>query len=324
MNFVIGAVVIIIVIAGAAFFMSQKSSVSEPELNSQPDNERSEAASKKREEVEKKNCKEVVSKETKIIEEKECKEDDSIRKSDGIETSAKQTDQEKVGETNYGEKSNQNKLKEQLYRYINHELQSLFYTYNKDGWDNLNTLGEISSVLYKEKESIVEGLPTITGAMVKEYFSCIDFKEEENKIIGYVKDKEKLKKAFLQFMMPFYPYYYKQLSEGGLRHTALLQPNTLRLFQQLTGKKFRPGYRNRYTTGIRAFEWEKERYKVYGKDGKLLCDAVFGTDGIIEGYGQKKYTDETHSDWNIVEEGNWKNGTFEGGILRYEYKRPVE
>lgn len=50
----------------------------------------------------------------------------------------------------------------------------------------------------------------------------------------------------------------------------------------------------------------------------------FGTDGIIEGYGQKKYTDETHPDWNIVEEGNWENGTFEGGILRYEYKRPVE
>ena len=136
--------------------------------------------------------------------------------------------------------------------------------------------------------------------------------------------KEQLKKAFLQFMMPFYPYYYKQLSEGGLRHTALLQPNTLRLFQQLTGKKFRPGYRNRYTTGVRAFEWDKNRYKVYGKDGKLLCDAIFGTDGIIEGYGQKKYTDETHPDWNIVEEGNWENGTFEGGILRYEYKRPVE
>lgn len=50
----------------------------------------------------------------------------------------------------------------------------------------------------------------------------------------------------------------------------------------------------------------------------------FGTVGIIEGYGQKKYTDETHPDWNIVEEGNWENGTFEGGILRYEYKRPVE
>ena len=326
MNFVIGAVVIIIIVAGAAFFMSQKSSSSESERNSQPDNERSEVASKKKEEV-KENCKEVVSKETETAEKKEYKKEykEEIRTAE-IKSSDKQTDKDKeeLKETNYEEKNNQNKLKEQLYRYINHELQSLFYTYNKDGWDNLNTLGEISSVLYKEKESIVEGLPTITGAMVKEYFSCIDFKEEENKIVGYVKDKEKLKKAFLQFMMPFYPYYYKQLSEGGLRHTALLHPNTLRLFQQLTGKKFRPGYRNRYATGVRAFEWDKNRYKVYGKDGKLLCDAIFGADGIIDGYGQKKYTDETHPDWNVVEEGNWKNGTFEGGILRYEYKKPVE
>ena len=208
--------------------------------------------------------------------------------------------------------------------YINHELQTLFAAYNKGEWNRLEKLGDMSSALYKEKESIIEGLPSFTGTMVKEYFSCIDFKEEEEKAVCYVKDKEQLKKAFLQFMMPFYPYYYKQLSEGGLRHTALLQPNTLRLFQQLTGKKFRPGYRNRYTTGVRAFEWDKNRYKVYGKDGKLLCDAIFGTDGIIEGYGQKKYTDETHPDWNIVEEGNWENGTFEGGILRYEYKRPVE
>ena len=217
-----------------------------------------------------------------------------------------------------------NRQKEQLYYYINHELQTLFAAYNKGEWNRLEKLGDMSSTLYKEKESIIEGLPSFTGTMVKEYFSCIDFKKEEEKAVCYVKDKEQLKKAFLQFMMPFYPYYYKQLSEGGLRHTALLQPNTLRLFQQLTGKKFRPGYRNRYTTGVRAFEWDKNRYKVYGKDGKLLCDAIFGTDGIIEGYGQKKYTDETHPDWNIVEEGNWENGTFEGGILRYEYKKPVE
>ena len=58
---------------------------------------------------------------------------------------------------------------------------------------------------------------------------------------------------------------------------------------------------------------------MYGKDGKLLCDAIFGTDGIIEGYGQKKYTDETHHDWNIVEEGNWENGTYNKGcVLKFE------
>ena len=160
--------------------------------------------------------------------------------------------------------------------------------------------------------------------MVKEYFTCVDFREEEGKLVGYVNDIEKLKQVFLQFMMPFYPYYYKELSEGGLRYTALLHPNTLRLFQQLTGKKFRPGYRNRYTTGVRAFEWDKDRYKVYGKDGRLLCDAVFDSDGIKEGYGQKKYLDKQHPDWNIVEEGTWKEGVFQSEILRYEYKKSVQ
>lgn len=160
--------------------------------------------------------------------------------------------------------------------------------------------------------------------MVKEYFSCIDFKKEEEKAVCYVKDKEQLKKAFLQFMMPFYPYYYKQLSEGGLRHTALLQPNTLRLFQQLTGKSSVRDTETAIQQEFGLLSGTRTATKCMEKMESFLCDAIFGTDGIIEGYGQKKYTDETHPDWNIVEEGNWENGTFEGGILRYEYKKPVE
>ena len=324
MSLMIGAVVIVIIVAGAAFFMSGKSGAKNTAQSETQEKKGSEG------------------KETAVVQEKAESADICLLfilcKGGGVRVSAALPytkrkegfemhtlsvcmivkNEEKV---DFKEK---NRQKEQLYYYINHELQTLFAAYNKGEWNRLEKLGDMSSALYKEKESIIEGLPSFTGTMVKEYFSCIDFKEEEEKAVCYVKDKEQLKKAFLQFMMPFYPYYYKQLSEGGLRHTALLQPNTLRLFQQLTGKKFRPGYRNRYTTGVRAFEWDKNRYKVYGKDGKLLCDAIFGTDGIIEGYGQKKYTDETHPDWNIVEEGNWENGTFEGGILRYEYKRPVE
>ena len=216
------------------------------------------------------------------------------------------------------------KQKEQLYHYMTQELQNLVCVYNKEEWSQLKKLGEISQELYKEKNDIIEGLSTITGRMVKEYFTCVDFREEEGKLVGYVNDIEKLKQVFLQFMMPFYPYYYKELSEGGLRYTALLHPNTLRLFQQLTGKKFRPGYRNRYSTGVRAFEWDKDRYKVYGKDGRLLCDAVFDSDGIKEGYGQKKYLDKQHPDWDIVKEGTWKEGVFQSGILRYEYKKSVQ
>lgn len=322
MSLMIGAVVIVIIVAGAAFFMSGKSGAKNNAQSEAPEKNRSEE--KETAVVLEKRANER--KETVVPEKRanESKETAIPEKRTGEITEKITSEKQDINSVEKADFKEKNKQKEQLCYYINHELQTLFVTYNKEEWGSLEKLGEISADLYKEKETIIEGLPSLTGAMVKEYFSCIDFKEENGKIIAYIKDKGQLKKAFLQFMMPFYPYYYKELSEGGLRHTALLQPNTLRLFQQLTGKKFRPGYRNRYSTGVRAFEWDKNRYRVYGKDGKLLCDAIFGTDGIIEGYGQKKYTDETHPDWNIVEEGNWKDGTFEGGILRYEYKKPVE
>lgn len=325
MSLMIGAVAIVIIVAGAAFFMSGKSgakNTAQSETQEKKGSEGKETAvvQEKAESADKSQSAEAREKKAKT----ESVLENDKEKGTGENTEKIISENQKVKNEEKVDFKEKNRQKEQLYYYINHELQTLFATYNKGEWNQLEKLGDMSSTLYKEKESIIEGLPSFTGTMVKEYFSCIDFKKEEEKAVCYVKDKEQLKKAFLQFMMPFYPYYYKQLSEGGLRHTALLQPNTLRLFQQLTGKKFRPGYRNRYTTGVRAFEWDKNRYKVYGKDGKLLCDAIFGTDGIIEGYGQKKYTDETHPDWNIVEEGNWENGTFEGGILRYEYKRPVE
>ena len=325
MSLMIGAVVIVIIVAGAAFFMSGKSgakNTAQSETQEKKGSEGKETAvvQEKAESADKSQSAEAREQKAKT----ESVLENDKEKGTGENTEKIISENQKVKNEEKVDFKEKNRQKEQLYYYINHELQTLFAAYNKGEWNQLEKLGDMSSTLYKEKESIIEGLPSFTGTMVKEYFSCIDFKKEEEKAVCYVKDKEQLKKAFLQFMMPFYPYYYKQLSEGGLRHTALLQPNTLRLFQQLTGKKFRPGYRNRYTTGVRAFEWDKNRYKVYGKDGKLLCDAIFGTDGIIEGYGQKKYTDETHPDWNIVEEGNWENGTFEGGILRYEYKRPVE
>lgn len=351
MSLMIGAVVIIVIIAGAAFFMYSKVA-SKNTTQSQPTKETvitekevsvsQESVQKVKEKNEKresftdqrKNTATVVNNE-RIKEGNEEKGDNgkkdtksAYKYAESIEEKAEK-ELERRSEAAHGIKSaeqairEKNRQKEQLYRYLNHELQNLFYTYNKGEWDEL-VLGEISSALYKEKDEIIAGLSSVTGKMLEEYFSCIDFKEEEGKLISCVKDSSKLKEVFLQFMMPFYPYYYKELSEGGLRHTALLHPNTLRLFQQLTGKKFRPGYRNRYTTGVCAFEWDRDRYKVYGKDGRLLCDAIFGADGIIEGYGQKKYPDKEHPDWNIVEQGNWKDGVFQGGILRYEYKKTVK
>lgn len=303
MNLIIGVVVIGIIIAGIAFFMASKSdskNTTKEELQSTAKRESQSRTQEELQNTAKRESQSRIQGESQGTTQKES-QNISIKE----EASA---DMQAV------------KQKEQLYHYMTQELQNLFYVYNKEEWNQLKKLGEISQELYKEKNDIIEGLSTVTGRMVKEYFTCVDFREEEGKLVGYVNDIEKLKQVFLQFMMPFYPYYYKELSEGGLRYTALLHPNTLRLFQQLTGKKFRPGYRNRYTTGVRAFEWDK----VYGKDGRLLCDAVFGSDGIKEGYGQKKYLDKQHPEWNIVEEGIWKEGVFQSGILRYEYKKSVQ
>lgn len=307
MNLIIGVVVIGIIIAGIAFFMASKSdskNTTKEELQSTAKRESQSRTQEELQNTAKRESQSRIQGESQGTTQKES-QNISIKE----EASA---DMQAV------------KQKEQLYHYMTQELQNLFYVYNKEEWNQLKKLGEISQELYKEKNDIIEGLSTVTGRMVKEYFTCVDFREEEGKLVGYVNDIEKLKQVFLQFMMPFYPYYYKELSEGGLRYTALLHPNTLRLFQQLTGKKFRPGYRNRHTTGVRAFEWDKDRYKVYGKDGRLLCDAVFGSDGIKEGYGQKKYLDKQHPEWNIVEEGIWKEGVFQSGILRYEYKKSVQ
>lgn len=307
MNLIIGVVVIGIIIAGIAFFMASKSdskNTTKEELQSTAKRESQSRTQEELQNTAKRESQSRIQGESQGTTQKES-QNISIKE----EASA---DMQAV------------KQKEQLYHYMTQELQNLVCVYNKEEWSQLKKLGEISQELYKEKNDIIEGLSTITGRMVKEYFTCVDFREEEGKLVGYVNDIEKLKQVFLQFMMPFYPYYYKELSEGGLRYTALLHPNTLRLFQQLTGKKFRPGYRNRYSTGVRAFEWDKDRYKVYGKDGRLLCDAVFDSDGIKEGYGQKKYLDKQHPDWDIVKEGTWKEGVLQSGILRYEYKKSVQ
>lgn len=310
MNLIIGVVVIGIIIAGIAFFMASKSDSKNTTKEELQSTAKRESQGRTQEELQSAARRESQSR--------------TQEESQGTTQKESQRELQSAAKKESSADMQAVKRKEQLYHYMTQELQNLFCVYNKEEWSQLKKLGEISQELYKEKNDIIEGLSTITGRMVKEYFTCVDFREEEGKLVGYVNDIEKLKQVFLQFMMPFYPYYYKELSEGGLRYTALLHPNTLRLFQQLTGKKFRPGYRNRYTTGVRAFEWDKDRYKVYGKDGRLLCDAVFGSDGIKEGYGQKKYLDKQHPDWNIVEEGTWKEGVFQSGILRYEYKKSVQ
>ena len=82
---------------------------------------------------------------------KEIEDKNVVEGVNGIDnTESSQKNEEKV---DFKEK---NRQKEQLYYYINHELQTLFAAYNKGEWNRLEKLGDMSSALYKEKESIIE------------------------------------------------------------------------------------------------------------------------------------------------------------------------
>ncbi len=59
------------------------------------------------------------------------------------------------------------------------ELQNCFMFIIKRNGISLKSLERYSQALYKEKNSIIEGLSTVTGRMVKEYFTCVDFPKEE-------------------------------------------------------------------------------------------------------------------------------------------------
>ena len=201
MSLIIGAVVIIVIIAGAAFFMSGRSS--EKNTTNTTQNKTPRQTLEKMEEV-------SVSQES----EQEVKENNEERS--GIAHQEKSTATVVENKVRKEEKEE----KAQLYRYLNHELQNLFDAYNKGEWDKV-VPGEVPAALYKEKDEIITKLSSVTGKMVEEYFSCIDFREEEGKFSGRIKDREKLKKVFLQFMMPFYPYYYKARADFDILHFSI-------------------------------------------------------------------------------------------------------
>ena len=159
------------------------------------------------------------------------------------------------------QKSPEETIKEEMYQYMNRGVQMMFSLYGTDRWSELSLFGEISQDLYENYEEVLQTLSKPSGKLAGDFFSCLVFSKEEGKIIGKTEDPEKMKPVFFEYMMPFYPMYFRQLKEGGLRHNSLYSVEALSLFHELTGKKFRPGYRNRYKTGVRALNGIKTGIK---------------------------------------------------------------
>ncbi len=210
--------------------------------------------------------------------------------------------------------------KKELYQYLTQVIKKMFLYYRRGNWDTFTRVNLPSDKVMRHYDTIKKSLTTQSAEILDAYFSCVDREGTEEQKPGQIREPERLKEVFLCMVLPFYPVYYDRLD--GIRYTSLLNQTMLNLFHRLTGKKFRMGYKNRYSSGVTAYRWKGDRYQVYAEDGKMLCDAVFKDGKVWEGFaclpeeGQK-----AGEDWQLVREGHFQEGVFTDGTLHYIYKK---
>ncbi len=209
----------------------------------------------------------------------------------------------------------------ELYHYLNQSIKTMFYHYRTQQWDALETLGSIELSDPEAAKRFVEKLSAANKKLVTKFFKCIDFDQlfrGEGKIV----DKEELKNVFESMMLPFFPVYYKEFSNGP-RYISFLNYQILKVFSQLSGKKFRLGYKNRYQNGQIAFEWTDDVYRVFRADGTKLCEASFADGKVKDGFAILKKTDEESELWDIYQKGYWKDGVLLKEDIHYIYKMKI-
>ncbi len=240
------------------------------------------------------------------------KEDSVIEKtvpeSSGEKLETKPADTDKGAEDS--EKKQLYLAKKDLYRYLNQTMNTLYKADQSSSWDSLEPLEDPSGKALEAMDKIQEELPDSLWKLLA------PFLEENSR-----KNPSGLKPAFLSMLLPFYPVFSDQF--GQFRYNTFLNKNALELYRRLTGRKYRLGYRNRYSDGQTAFEWKGNRYKVYNDKGVLLCDAVFQDGKIRDGYALTEEQDSQDPDWMIVRKGYYTEGHFEEKACEYRYRKPI-
>ena len=196
-----------------------------------------------------------------------------------------------------------------------------------NGGQNVNKLNtkahgkiHISGIKGLDERELSQVLKKLSGKINSENFLCIDV-DDGYEGTGDVTDPEGLKKFFERMMLPFFPVYYNEFTNGP-RYISFLNQKILKLYTQLSGKRFRLGYKNRYPNGQVAFEWTDDIYRVYRFDGKKLCDASFAEGKVKNGYALIKQSED--QDWTVYLSGDWKDGVLTREDTQYRYKKNID
>ncbi|MBQ9156447.1 MAG: hypothetical protein IJ137_06685 [Eubacterium sp.] len=203
-----------------------------------------------------------------------------------------------------------NQARKELYQHLNRTMKVLYEADRAEGIESLAALDGPSDKLAGYLPRIMEDLPDNLKDLLNPFIT------EE-----FLARPAGLKEAFHAMMLPFYPAYKKEFDE--FRYNTCLNRDALDLFRRLTGRKYRLGYRNNYSSGTAAFEWKKDRYKVYNKDGVLLCDGVFKDGAVWDGYAILAGEDVDDPNWKLVKKGFYKEGEFRETAAEYVYRKAV-
>lgn len=209
----------------------------------------------------------------------------------------------------------------EIYHYLNQSIKTMFYHYRTEQWDNLDSLGAMELKDCDAAVRCISKLSSSSKALVNRFFSCLDF-DQNLSGEGKVVNAQELKKVFEDVMLPFFPLYYKEFSSGP-RYISFLNQQILKVFTQLSGKKFRLGYKNRYQNGQIAFEWTDQIYRVFDMNGKKLCEASFENKKVKDGFAIIKDDSQASDLWKIYKKGTWKNGNLIDEDIHYVYTRSV-
>ncbi len=207
----------------------------------------------------------------------------------------------------------------ELYHYLNQSMKTMFHHYCKGNWEELKTLGSPELGDRDAAGRCLEKLSSGNRKIMNRFFSCIDVND------GYmgsgdVTDPDGLRKFFERMMLPFFPVYYNEFSDGP-RYISFLNQKILKVYTQLSGKRFRLGYKNRYPNGQVAFEWTDDIYRVFRSDGKKLCEASFADGKVRDGYALIKQSEDP--DWTVYISGEWRDGVLIREDTQYRYKNII-
>ncbi len=211
----------------------------------------------------------------------------------------------------------------EIYDCINKGLRLVSNSWVQGELGQLKELGSLSLSVDKYYEEILQGLQDRQKQILSSFRDAVCFEKQEDRIrVGAGEDTD-LEQLLFDSMMPFYPYYGKELHKEGIRYGSILSKDVLDLFHQLTGRKFRMGFHRRYRNGLDSFDWKDNHYTVRNPEGNLLCDADFEDGKMVRGFARLPAEETGDDGWQIYKEGIWEDGSLKEGRICYHYQKKI-